>query len=80
MGASPQLKQLKQLDQLEARHVAGRARRWHAASQILLPPPCATHFATWPCSSSGRALSAAARKSPWRVSSWHQFSKYSNRG
>ena len=36
--------------------------------------PCA------PSISPGFDLITAAKKSPWRFSSWHQFSKYSNRG
>jgi hypothetical protein len=33
-----------------------------------------------PSISPGLALMTAAKKSPWRFSSWHQFSKYSKSG
>ena len=33
-----------------------------------------------PSISPGLALMIAAKKSPWRFSSWHQFSKYSKSG
>ena len=72
----------RQADRQGSRQTNRQAGKQAPAAQhsTAQQAPFPTHRGCQPQSSSGRDLRTAARKSPWRFSSWHQFSKYSNKG